>query len=925
MQDMRQYIIEEYSTPAAWNGSDQARKQRVKQSLPTATVDAGTHITAAPEHEPDPYERVLVRSKTGKLAQSSNKNRINIHDKRDVVWMAESIATRGARIYVTEPGDYFLKVCDKLGIAKHLRKLYDAWLGIHYGPGAPAPVRGGLHCTYLSPWEGERRRHPLSSGSKFPAPQGPSWVQFVQEHERLSRNASKHGELNEIEHGDYDKRERNAFNTTAAYLGSGSPKEKHHARVLAHTVHSGYVRAVRLQQKEKAVYQPNFILQASPIIDQQDLRDLEITAEGLKEQEELHRARAVTIDAWRRKMDSLGLKYTERDIKKYSDKQGRYQPVFSMKMAEHCPDFPEWVKASRKEWEAIEGRHTFGPYQKLSDIRAQGIMQSVVPSRELLECKGEDGEVQKWKTRVIIQGSPNNCKKGEHYYDTYAPAPNMTTTRMLLTLIVQLGLMLYSIDVCSAYLWGRMKPDEIMPIRMPEHQRKYDKETGEELYRLLLGSCYGCPQSSKVWSELRDTWLVKTFNGNGWTCTRTRRDPCLFIFTHLKSAVTKCARAGRYVAQILRGNATQPRTTTEHTKKKECTYGLNRTDVHYTFLVVHTDDVDIVGQSTADMDFIITKLHDRFKITRSDSSIMLGLKRELIPDGLSIQITQQAYIEGICNDFANDIKGKKDSTTPFPPGLYLSKQEPDEIDVAEVRMVLKQKRYMNLVGALLWSARCIFVECAVGCHFLTRLLATPTMEAFNAGIHMLLYLRGKKAEGLIFKKVEFPALVTYYDASNRGDTTDKMKAIGGHIVFLCNGPVSWSSKKLNHVGQSSAHNEYQALANASKATMWLRYMMAEMHLASWVKLPTMMMGDNDAATTLCRNDLVTPQNCYYSPQLYFSKECFETHCIDPTRIDTKLNYADGMTKAIPRQIVVAHVPAIRGLVTQQNLPSRPRR
>ena len=114
------------------------------------------------------------------------------------------------------------------------------------------------------------------------------------------------------------------------------------------------------------------------------------------------------------------------------------------------------------------------------------------------------------------------------------------------------------------------------------------------------------------------------------------------------------------------------------------------------------------------MDFTITKLHDRFKITRSDSSIMLGLKRELAPDGLSIQITQQAYIEGICNDFADDIKGKKDSTTPFPPGLYLSKQEPDEIDVAEVRMVLKQKRYMNLVGALLWSARCSFCECAVG-------------------------------------------------------------------------------------------------------------------------------------------------------------------------------------------------------------------
>ena len=64
---MRQCIIDKYTTPAAWNGSDQARKQRVKPSLPTATVDVGTHITTAPEHEPDTYTRVLVHSKTGKL------------------------------------------------------------------------------------------------------------------------------------------------------------------------------------------------------------------------------------------------------------------------------------------------------------------------------------------------------------------------------------------------------------------------------------------------------------------------------------------------------------------------------------------------------------------------------------------------------------------------------------------------------------------------------------------------------------------------------------------------------------------------------------------------------------------------------------------------------------------------------------------
>jgi hypothetical protein len=167
--------------------------------------------------------------------------------------------------------------------------------------------------------------------------------------------------------------------------------------------------------------------------------------------------------------------------------------------------------------------------------------------------------------------------------------------------------------------------------------------------------------------------------------------------------------------------------------------------------------------------------------------------------------------------------------------------------------------------------------------------------------------------------------VTYYDSSNRRDPKDGAKAVGGHIVFLCNGPLIWSSKKNSHTGQSSSHNEYMALAAATKATEWIRYLLMEMGLHAWVKEPTMMMGDNDAATTLCRNDIVTPANCYYDMLLYHSKQAFEQFRIDPTRIDTKLNYADGMTKAVPRQVTDAHVPAITGYVTQQVLPPRPRR
>ena len=78
----------------------------------------------------------------------------------------------------------------------------------------------------------------------------------------------------------------------------------------------------------------------------------------------------------------------------------------------------------------------------------------------------------------------------------------------------------------------------------------------------------------------------------------------------------------------------------------------------------------------------------------------------------------------------------------------------------------------------------------------------------------------------------------------------------------------------------------------------------------------MMMRDNDTTTSLCRTDLVTPANTYYDKFLFFSKEAFENHSIDPARIDTKDNYVDGLTKAVPWQVIEAHVSALKGYERQ---------
>ena len=160
------------------------------------------------------------------------------------------------------------------------------------------------------------------------------------------------------------------------------------------------------------------------------------------------------------------------------------------------------------------------------------------------------------------------------------------------------------------------------------------------------------------------------------------------MFTHAKDHKLKHARAGRFTGYIQRyapadNDCSAAGQKAFRTADMLSSNGFDNPKVKYTFLVVHTDDVDIVGQNQDDVDHIINLLHDRFKVTKSDPQVMLGLKRIIAPDGLSVEVTQTAYIDGMASDFKADVAGKRTPSTPFPPGLYLSKQEPDKVDVKE--------------------------------------------------------------------------------------------------------------------------------------------------------------------------------------------------------------------------------------------------
>ena len=194
-------------------------------------------------------------------------------------------------------------------------------------------------------------------------------------------------------------------------------------------------------------------------------------------------------------------------------------------------------------------------------------------------------------------------------------------------------------------------------------------------------------------------------------------------------------------------------------------------------------------------------------------------------------------------------------------------------------------------------------------------MSMPTEEGWKAAMHMIRYFKGKSDQGIKFTRTDKPRLVVYYDASNKSDTADG-QAIGGHVAMLLGGPIEWSSKKLpaDTPGQSAHHNEYMSLAQAAKTTQWLRSVIIEMGFEDWVKEPTKVYGDNDAATQLAREGKLTIENRYYVKEAHFSKQAFQHGIINPVRVPGTENLADGLTKALPRDACEKLNPMLKGYV-----------
>ena len=129
---------------------------------------------------------------------------------------------------------------------------------------------------------------------------------------------------------------------------------------------------------------------------------------------------------------------------------------------------------------------------------------------------------------------------------------------------------------------------------------------------------------------------------------------------------------------------------------------------------------------------------------------------------------------------------------------------------------------------------------------------------------------------------------------------------------MMNGPISTVSKRLAHVGLSSEHNEYMALAQCIKAVIWLRQLLEEIGDAKYVEDPTYLFGDNVQANNLCQEHFTSTGNQYIYLPYHFNREAHDLGLIKVFWVCSGSNIADILTKALGYQKAKHLLPYLLG-------------
>ena len=152
-------------------------------------------------------------------------------------------------------------------------------------------------------------------------------------------------------------------------------------------------------------------------------------------------------------------------------------------------------------------------------------------------------------------------------------------------------------------------------------------------------------------------------------------------------------------------------------------------------------------------------------------------------------------------------------------------------------------------------------------------------------------------------------LVTASDSDHATDSTHR-RSVTGIIHHLARGTVHYKTKYQDIVALSASEAEFIAAAEAGKQILYLRSVLEDIGLPQTEA--TTLYEDNMGALLMANAQKPTKRTKHMATRHFALQDWVNTDLIILKRINTSDNYADAMTKALPRILFYRHMEYIQG-------------
>ncbi|KAI3728074.1 hypothetical protein L6452_16702 [Arctium lappa] len=307
-----------------------------------------------------------------------------------------------------------------------------------------------------------------------------------------------------------------------------------------------------------------------------------------------------------------------------------------------------------------------------------------------------------------------------------------------------------------------------------------------------------------------------------------------------------------------------------------------RKDYDICLVQIYVDDIIFGATNPSLCTWFSDLMTSRFQMSMmGEIKFFLGLNVQQLSDG--IFINQAKYVFDILKKFNMD---KSTSIgTPMAHGAKIG-LDPDgkTVDIKTYRAMIGSLMYLTASRPDIMFSTCL----------LARFQANPKESHLLAVKRIFRYIKGTPYLGLWYPKSSDYSLTAFSDADYGGNQLDR-KSTSGHIQFLGDRLISWSSKKQNCVSISTTEAEYVAAASCCAQVLWMKTQLRDYGM-NYNKIP--IYCDSKSAIAISANPVQHTKTKPIDMRYHFIKHHVEEGTIELYFVPTEYQLADIFTKAL---------------------------